>query len=34
MPARGKLHLRDWEALKQTGDFVPDYLYLEHHAAA
>jgi CRP-like cAMP-binding protein len=27
--ARGKLHIRDWKGLKQAGDFVPDYLYLE-----
>ena len=32
--ARGKLQIHDWEALKQAGDFVPDYLYLEHEAAA
>ena len=32
--ARGKLHIHDWDALKQTGDFVPDYLYLEYEKAA
>jgi CRP-like cAMP-binding protein len=31
---RGKLHLLDWEGLKQAGDFVPDYLYLEEERAA
>jgi CRP-like cAMP-binding protein len=32
--ARGKLQIHDWEALQRAGDFVPDYLYLEHEAAA
>jgi CRP-like cAMP-binding protein len=32
--ARGKLHILDWEGLKQAGDFAPDYLYLEEERAA
>jgi len=31
---RGKLHILDWEGLKQAGDFAPDYLYLEEERAA
>ena len=31
---RGKLHVLDWEGLKQAGDFAPDYLYLEEERAA